>query len=265
MKRFLRVNVLLVGFFPISLLILGLIMVSNGIASDSDSQILMETKERVLTEGIETGYVIAFGRPIKPPYRVTMKSNNIFINDFQVVPRKTQSEKKAKKIEISESTRNKHQLIQAIFKSYGDWVVESNVKKAKSKLIAFLSNQPLIKNYELKGESLLITFTDGNSEELLLHAARMKREDKFPSSNNLEKMRLDYGKKMKEALQKGMIIAFGYDYTLLIPNVSAKENISYMKNILPKSISKNEKDKLLLMRFKKKAFVKDLISNQHSW
>jgi hypothetical protein len=265
MKKFLRVNVLLVGFFPISLLIFGLIMASNGIADDSDSQISRETKERVLTEGIETGYVIALGRPIKLPYRVTMKSNNIFINEFQVVPRKTRGEKELKKVEISESTRNKHQLIQAIFKSYGDWVIESNVKKAKSKLIAFLSNQPLIKNYELKGESLLITFTDGNSEELLLHAARMRREGKFPSQSELEKMRLNICRKFEGHLRKGGIIAFGYDYTLLIPSLSAKENILFVRSTLSKSISEGEKSELLQSTFKKKAFVKDLISNQHSW
>ena len=265
MQRFLTMNVFWVGLGSIMLLAFTLVTPTVGIADDSESQILREPKEEVLVDGIETGQVIAFGRLTRPPYRVTVKSNKIFINEFQVLPRKTRSEKEAKKIEVLESTRNKHELIQTISNRYVDWVIESDKKEAKLKLIDFVKNQPLIDGYELKGESLLITFTDGNSEELLLHTARMKREGNYPSNNELEKMRLDYGKRMQKALEKGMIIAFGYDYTLLIPELSAKENISYIRNILSKSASEDEKTKSLQKKFKKKAFVQDLISNQGSW
>lgn len=266
MQRFPTMNVFLVGLLgSILLLAFSLITPTVGIADDSESQILREPKEKVLAEGIETGQVIAFGRPIVPPYEVTVQSNKLLINEFQVVPKKRRSTKEAKNVEVSEFTRHKRELIQNIFNRYADWVTGSNVEEAKRKLIEFLNNQSLIDQYELKGESVFITFTDGNSEELLLHTARMRREGKFPSESELEKMRLNIGRRLREHLSQGGVIAFGYDYTLLIPIQSAREDISFMRDTLSKNVSEDDKIMLLQDRFKKKAFVKDLISQQQSW
>jgi len=231
--------------------------------SNLPAQETIERKKEKATEaameGIQTGYVVAFGRLIPPPYKVTRENNVILINNIQIFPRpQKKSVDKEKKNVVPELAVKKHELTTSIFEKYENWSKTAGVKEAKSRLENFLNSQSLIKSYQWNDETLIITYNDGDSEGLWLNTARVTH--KSPSEIETENITIIF-MQLQEDIKEGRLVAFGYDYTLTMP----ASDIDLVKDIILKSISNNEKRDLLLKKSLKKSFVEDLLSNQDSW
>lgn len=268
MEKMSRATIMKSGLLSVLLLIFSFIVITAGIAGESGSSLRPVPEDIETSDGITTGYVIYFGRPLSPPYKFTMESGEIFINGLPIVPKK--EKKESSKIEYSEAFLKKYELGKAISKNYADWATESGVKKAKSKLIDFLEEQPLIDHYEWKSEeTIAITYTDGDSELGLLHIARMRRErEKRFSQSERDQMQLNKKTKLlkgcQDDLKKNGIIAFGRGYITYIPGRYTNEYKAFIRDTLSTSLSDEEKPKILREKFSKE-LVKDLIANQRHW
>jgi hypothetical protein len=165
-----------VKVFIFLLTIISFTLTGSAFSQSSDSTVLR--KSGIVEGTIQTGHLIAYGKPVPPPYEVTLRNNLVLVNGIQFLPRVRKPDAGEKNIVVSELTVKKHELIQSIFEKYKVWSNEVDAERLNSRLKDFLSAEPLIKNYQMTKGSLKIPFNDGTSEELLLHTAKKSYDNK---------------------------------------------------------------------------------------
>jgi hypothetical protein len=219
------------------------------------------------SENIDSGYVIAYGRYIKPPYTIKIEANTIFVNDMQYEPLPAEI-KERENITVSEEAIKENNLVQLISKKYGDWATRYGIKKALKMLEEFLKKQEMIEAFKFKDEEVRITFKgEGHRHiDILLHTFRMKSSTAPQEREVLGKKYMEASfKLLTELLREGGLVAFGYGYKNLVPYTQSHEWVSNITKIISSEVSDIEKEKLLIEVADDHRFVKDLLENQTSW
>jgi len=206
---------------------------------------------------INNGYVIAHGKYIDPPYTVLIKNGYVFINNIPYFPLKTKSTKRIETVKkITPLRKQQHEFIQQCGESYAKWIEEYGSEEAKEKVLELVNNSSLVKSYSMRDEVLIVNFHDGLSEHILLYTWRLSK----PKRKKPEKMAEVKKKELLELLQKGMLIAFGKGYRIIIPKEEAFNFLNKLNNIMSLELEKEYKKELLL-KIAPKKFADDIIFN----
>jgi len=203
------------------------------------------------TEEINTGYVIAFGRYIEPPYRVTLKADTVYINGIQFEPRpKEPAPEPEIDEELKEVSRKQGTVLDSIH--YSDWKAKFGVERAQQMLREFLERQPLVKGFTLTPTCLAITFNlkykgkDLPQFFIMLEGRKPTMAQKEEMEQHRREERLRLPEKLSNELREGELIAFGYGYTEYGGSAEhAEYRISKIREIVRKKAPDSLKSRLL--------------------
>ncbi len=211
---------------------------------------IISAKETTETEGINTGYVIAFGRYIESPYRVTLKADTVYINGIQFEPRPKEPVPEPEiDQELEEVIRKEHTVLDSIH--YSDWKANFGIERAQQMLREFLERQPLVKEFTLSPTCLVITLNlkykgkDWPQFFILLETKRPTMTQEEVERHRREE-RLKLPEKLSNDLREGKLIAFGYGYTEYGGSAEhAEYRISKIREIVRKEAPDSLKSRLL--------------------
>jgi hypothetical protein len=164
-------------------------------------------------KGIQTGYVVAYGEKIPPPYFVTVSGDTLKINGILVrPPLKDPNERPLVTHweKLSDEQRGLASHIESIYKGY---LGEMEEKQAQERLIREFKTHPLISTlyFSRDGKFLYIDFSDGR----FLPTTVKSRQLFFPPSPpgeepDLAKERREQAEEYRCALRNGGMVLFGY-------------------------------------------------------
>ncbi|MCK4307133.1 hypothetical protein KAW50_02775 [candidate division WOR-3 bacterium] len=235
---------------------------------------------KVETIVVDSGYVVAYGKYILPPYRITLKygplvnffpeKDSIFINGIPYRPSLQRPYHKCTPEGIHELVREYGIIDDSLCKFIGKY----GVRKARSKAESFLKKQSfVVKEWDLHGNEWDIRFyyevsgeirTNGIKMLLLTEAGRMTREK---MCKQVRKKYKDEFEDMVKALKSGGLAIFGYNRARTVIQDNPKEHLLEIKAILKRSASDSLKNKLLLENglIKDNLLREELLENEEEW
>lgn len=167
----------------------------------------MQSQFRPITpqSGIRNGLVLACGRLIRPPYKLTVSDKKLFVNEVQVKPPPRRQEITRSEILVSSTTESLHRLSTEVRRMWGD-------NTSKDEILAYIKEQPFVTDVKWDDEfSLLLTIRDESGSsvsgiELPADRSQIKRQTDWAARAriNQERERRD----IEASLKKGMLIVF---------------------------------------------------------
>jgi hypothetical protein len=250
---------------------------------------LAEVSGEQIIEGITTGHVIAYGRYIPPPYKVSLKNDTIFINDIQVLPSLSMmKESEIPRIEWTEFGKKISEKIRKFNKeccdNFNEWETKFGKEIAIKRLGNFVRTQTTleIKDFELDPTHLVITYYY-KWGDLIQNCSEKVKDMNFqfgiilacePSISEEERGVQYHQSQQRELqlmvghLQYGGIIYIGYSYFMeSLPDFAGFLIIDKIREILKQPVSDALKIELLqdALPIPSEDLINDIIREQESW
>ena len=222
-----------------------------------------EEMEQAEEEGINSGWVVAYGVLLKRPYLVEFRDDTVWINDQQFSPRRKPAGWKRPELTIDEFTKRKFFAMDSLEKKFNQYRKEYGDNKAKEMILEEYKNHDVIIKVEFGPERFSghIYLSDGWHEGFSWEPFEIEP----PTEEEILEKRLREVDGTKSYLRnKGMII-FSYKLPIsFIPEDIAKELVKVIENLKAEKIKPDAGEKQLQQRIPLK-HAKEIISNIESW
>ncbi len=239
--------------------IFAILAIINLNAQEEEHGILKVQKEG---EGINKGIVVAFGKKIPKPYFVTLDDGKILINGIVFSPREKDPTIEEKEFVVTEMDVKRHELIKSCEKDYVKYYFSEGEQKAREKILEEYSDHELISELIFKDDILTIEFADSSKENIMLNSFIMPK----PTKEQIKEQVKKETDMIKSFLSQGGMIAFGYEYTMHIPNRNAKKIGNIISEIQKEKISlKIGKEYIMELVRDKEKIVNEIIKNINTW
>jgi hypothetical protein len=229
---------------------------------ESDYMYLEPKGEGEDDQGINTGWVVAYGKRIPPPYYVKFERDTIWINDLPYSPTWKEPTKEPVKVVASELARQKHNLNESIFRSYRKYADSLGIQTAREMIQTEYGGHPLIKSMTFSdvSETMQLEWADGQVEHVFLY-------DLGPGITMEEwrTQRQQAAERVRDSLRHGWMIIFSYCVPMHYrPPEKAQEIQSIILDAKAGVISL-EDAKSMLSQTLRQHHVEQILSNLDSW
>ena len=253
------------GLFIVGIILIGGIVLIWWLPNNLTKLIGETGKESKVLESISTGYVIAYGSYIAPPYTEEIQGQALMVNKIQVYPaRQTFNNDK---VEVTEDIIKKSEIIQAIFDNYREWRTAYGLEQAQSLLKEYLARQELISKFEFaeEGEDCTIYYWDGTIENLLLHSVVFPNKQKAGKEIDLSQQIKEKKEKLIEDLRGGNLVALGDGYLIVVPASRAADYLKGIEGAVRNRVEATSTLNLVNKIVNNKELAKDIIKNKELW
>lgn len=250
-------------FFVICVPVIVLVVGITVIKSFSQTKQVEKREHKIVinphtpVEGIQSGYVIAYGHYLESPYEVKISDGKIYINGVQMY-----MPKPPKPIQMSVDRLGDYEQAQEmdslIISKYKEWKQEYGVVKAQELITEFLEKHASVKDAKIENDILYVIYKNGLRTNLLLGTAREAKQQKNASGE--KELRLENrANRIINSLQKGSLVMFGYGYCRTEPR--GKDLFLKVKEIMDKNTTISQKKNLLQNFIKDPGMLNEVLYN----
>ena len=216
-----------------------------------------EEMEKAEEEGINSGWVVAYGVLLKRPYLVEFRDDTVTINGIPWFPRREESDSMKHKISPQSAFYKK------ILDTYVDCYLTSGKETAEEKVLQKFASDTLVSKmvFDPETDDLIVTWSNGLPEVLYLQEGLAARYGGTPSQ---EEIRSDAAQVARTDLERGSMIVFGSNYSKIIKPKSAQQIIVLINDTKNGHLSA-ENAKTALSKYVNTRFADDIVNNIDNW
>jgi hypothetical protein len=212
-------------------------------------------------DGINSGWVVAYGVPVLKPYKLSIRDDTVFINDIPYDPaifytNLTDTIPMEVKLKFERLHRLESLYVDCYMTSGRDSAV--NLVEQEFERDTLTSKMVFTKH---DNPDLMLTWWDGEEEAVLLHSLVMGKQGYYPSRNELQ---ADLIKSVRGHLRNGGMIAFGNGYHRRMSPESAHRIFKIVEDVksqkLPKQTAQQQLEELVIP-----IFGREVINNIDKW
>jgi hypothetical protein len=239
---------------------IGVIALIAGLYAQEQAPGVFRTPEELqkpAEDGINSGWVVAYGVLLNRPYFVEFRDDTVRINEIPWFPRRESGDSMKKEVSP------KSAIYRRILQTYWDYYLSSGKAVAEEKVLQEFGTDTLISKMEFDPETddLLVTWLDGLPEVLYLQEGLAARMGFSPSQ---EEIRRDAAAVSKADLAAGKMIVFGVNYSKTLGSKSALQIIGLTDDIRNGAVSK-ERGQTELRKYVNAEFADDVMENIDRW
>lgn len=241
---------------PVIFLVVGIMVI------ESFSQVEKGEHKIVITpytpvEGIQSGYVIAYGHYLKAPYEVGVMDGKIYVNEVQMYMLKPTKPSKIP-LDRYKDYEQAQELDSLIVSKYGDWEKERGSIEAQELILKFLEEHASVRESKIENDILYVTYKNGLKTKLWLWTVKEARERKIAPEEKETRLENE-ANRIIDSIKKDRLIIFGYGYCKTEPR--GKDVFAKVKEIMDKDITISQKKNLLQNLLGHSGMVNEILYN----
>ena len=228
-----------------------------------------EEIEKAEEEGINSGWVVAYGVLLKRPYFVEFRDDTVWINDVQYEPRKKNPAIKPKEVKPpNENDQKKEDLRHEIFVKFYDYKKSYGFNKAYKMVVDEFKDDSLISSLELSesGYTMFINYIDEDRKAFPTKAAMIDYDGYVLTEEDRMAIQRNDVNLVKSDLKRNYLLVFGYSgYEFIDEGEHGKQLLNIVNAIKSGEMSMdNGRENLLgILRYPK--LVEEVMNNINSW
>ena len=249
--------------------VVGVIALTTGLSAQEQEEApgvfrTQEEMEQPEEEGINSGWVVAYGVLLQRPYLVEFRDDTIWINDQQFNPSRKPPGWKRPELTIDEFTKRKYYASDSLVNKFYSYKDEYGIEKAKEMILEEYKNHDVITKVRFGTQrfTMHMYFSDGMHEGFSWEPFEIEP----PTEEEILEKRLREVDGTKSYLRnnKGMII-FSYDLPVSFLQKDTAENIakiimSVKSEKISKEVGENKLQNIIPLKH-----AQEILDNIESW
>ena len=254
--------------------VVGVVVLTTGLSAQEQEEApgvfrTQEELEQAEEEGINSGWVVAYGVLLQRPYLVEFRDDTVWINDVQYEPRKKNPAIKPKEVKPpNEIDQKKEDLRHEIFVKFYDYKKSYGFNKAYRMVVDEFKEDSLISSLELSesGYTMFINYIDEDRKAFPTKAAMIDYDGYVLTEEDRITIRRNEVNFVKSRLKRKEMFIFGYGGAeICLGADDAKEILTVVKQVKEGKTSHEDGKNQLSDIISDKTSPKEIIENIQSW